>query len=115
MYPGQFPNLRFNLFNIVVALDLSQTSSLSFIGSTITSLISRSLPFTWGVAPLVETEDGKHHICSLSSDPYKSSQGARMARLFYYLVENFGRSKTMEFIQRVSIHPPSYSYDEMYM
>ena len=62
MYPGQFPALKFNLFNVVLAVDLSQTSSVNFIAATVQSLINRGLAFRWGVAPLGETEDGAFNV-----------------------------------------------------
>ena len=58
MYPGQFPTLKLNMFNVVLAVDLSQLSSIDFIASTVQALVNRGMPFRWGVAPLVETEDG---------------------------------------------------------
>ncbi len=86
LYPGQFPTVKYNLFNIVLAVDLSQASSIDFIGGTVNSLIRRGLPFRWGVAPLVETEDG-----------------ARMARLFYYLLEVVGADDALGFLLSVSV------------
>ncbi|PIL30079.1 hypothetical protein GSI_07656 [Ganoderma sinense ZZ0214-1] len=85
MYPGQFPTLKLNLFNVVLAVDLSQLSSVDFIATTVQMLISRGLPFRWGVAPIVETEDG-----------------SRMARLFYFLMENFGGDETLAFFLNIS-------------
>ncbi|TCD67335.1 hypothetical protein EIP91_000256 [Steccherinum ochraceum] len=84
MYPGQFPSIKLNLMNIVLAVDLSQTSSLNFIGTAVDNIINRSFPFRFGVVPIVETEEG-----------------LQMARLFYWLIENVGREKTMQFIQRI--------------
>lgn len=89
LYSGQFPTVKYNLFNIVLAADLSQASSIDFIGGTVNSLIRRGLPFRWGVAPLVETEDG-----------------ARMARLFYYLLEVVGADDTLGFLLSVSANIP---------
>ncbi|THH29185.1 hypothetical protein EUX98_g5002 [Antrodiella citrinella] len=84
MYPGQFPSIKMNIFNIVLAVDLSQSSSLNFIGSAVNNIINRQFPFRFGVVPVVETE-----------------AGLQMASLFYWLVDNVGREKTMEFIQRI--------------
>ncbi|KZT07030.1 glycosyltransferase family 24 protein [Laetiporus sulphureus 93-53] len=84
-YPGQIPNIRANIFNTVLAVDLSQSSSLHFIGSTVSQVIGRMFPFRWGVVPLVETEEG-----------------AKMARLLYYLNEHFGKSNAMEFVRHVA-------------
>ena len=58
MFPGQFPNYRGNLFNVVIVADLSQTSSLHFLATTASAIIARGFPFRWGIAPLCETEDG---------------------------------------------------------
>ena len=65
-------------------MDLSQSSSIEFLGMTVNSLINRGLPFRWGVVPLVETENGK-----------------RMARLFYYLLDVFGPEDTLGFLLSV--------------
>ncbi|THG96572.1 hypothetical protein EW026_g5286 [Hermanssonia centrifuga] len=85
MYPGQLPNLKLNIFNVVVVADLSQSSALNFIAGAVSNIIQRNFPFRWGIVPIIETEEGE-----------------RMARLFYWLVENLGQTKTMEFIARIS-------------
>lgn len=56
---GQFPSVRRNLNNIIAVLDLSLPSSLAFIANPVTTIIGRNMPFTWGVAPNVETESGE--------------------------------------------------------
>ncbi|OBZ72146.1 UDP-glucose:glycoprotein glucosyltransferase, partial [Grifola frondosa] len=58
LYPGQFPSIKLNLFNVILAVDLSQSSSLNFIAVTVSNLIERNFPFRWGVVPLVETDEG---------------------------------------------------------
>ncbi|KAH9015413.1 hypothetical protein EDB85DRAFT_817263 [Lactarius pseudohatsudake] len=65
------------MFNIV--FDPSRTTSLHFITNTVSILIDRSYPIRLGIVPLVETE------------------GARIARVFYYLTEKYGRVATMPF------------------
>lgn len=55
---GQFPTIRRNLYNVIAVLDLSTPSSLAFIANPITTIISRNLPFRWGIVPNVETETG---------------------------------------------------------
>ena len=59
MYPGQFPNVKRNLFNIVLAVDLSQSGALQFVGGTAFNIINRNLPFRFGVVPLAETREGQ--------------------------------------------------------
>ncbi|KAF8069177.1 glycosyltransferase family 24 protein [Lyophyllum atratum] len=88
VYHG-FPSVKLNLFNVVLVLDLSQTTSLSFIAGPMANIINRNFPLRFGVVPSAETEDG-----------------IRMARLFYHLVRNYGRRKTLAFFQEVSEAQP---------
>src|SRR6266404_390887 len=76
------------MFNIVFIMDLSRPASLHFITNTISMLISRSYPVRVGVVPIVGTEEG-----------------AKMARVFYYLTQNYGRLPTMRFFGAVR-EPP---------
>jgi UDP-glucose:glycoprotein glucosyltransferase len=84
MYPGQAPTIRRNLFNIMVASDLSRPESLHFTANTVSMLVDRSYPTRIGFVPIVETEDG-----------------AKMARVFYYLTQNYGRLATIKFFRAV--------------
>ncbi|KAJ7136717.1 glycosyltransferase family 24 protein [Mycena epipterygia] len=84
LYPGQFHNIKLNMFNVVLVLDLSQPSSLQTITGAVASIISRNFPFRFGIVPLAETEDG-----------------AKMARLFYHSVRTYGRRRTMGFLKKV--------------
>ncbi|KII87653.1 glycosyltransferase family 24 protein [Plicaturopsis crispa FD-325 SS-3] len=85
MYPGQFHQIRLNIFNVVVSVDLSQTSSLHFVAGTVSNIINRSFPFRWGIVPNVETTAGR-----------------QMARLFYWLIDHYGRAKTMQFFKQIA-------------
>ncbi|KAJ7222294.1 UDP-glucose:glycoprotein glucosyltransferase-domain-containing protein [Mycena pura] len=85
LYPGQFHNFKLNMFNIVLVLDLSMPSSLNMVTGPVVSIISRNFPFRFGIVPLAETENG-----------------AKMAKLFYHAVRNYGRKKTMAFLKRVA-------------
>ncbi|KAK0480614.1 UDP-glucose:glycoprotein glucosyltransferase-domain-containing protein [Armillaria novae-zelandiae] len=93
LYPGQFHNIKLNIFNIVLVLDLSQTNALSFIGGAVANIVERSFPFRFGIVPSIESEDG-----------------LKMARLFYFLVDNFGRKKTMGYLKKMSLvgMPPQH-------
>ena len=84
MYPGQAPTVRRNMYNLVFVVDLSQPASLHFISNTVSMLIDRSYPARVGLVPVVETEDG-----------------AKMARVFYYLTQNYNRITTTRFFRAV--------------
>ncbi|EPQ50934.1 hypothetical protein GLOTRDRAFT_82068 [Gloeophyllum trabeum ATCC 11539] len=85
IYPGSFHNIKLNLWNVVLVVDLSQSSSLNFLVGTVSNIIQRNFPFRFGVVPVVETEEG-----------------LKMARLFYWLVKTYGRAKTMGFMRKIS-------------
>ncbi|RDB27081.1 UDP-glucose:glycoprotein glucosyltransferase [Hypsizygus marmoreus] len=75
------PNIRLNLFNVVLVLDLSQVSSLTFITGPMADIIEKNISLRFGVVPITETEEG-----------------TRMAKLFFHLVRNYGRKKTLAFL-----------------
>ncbi|KAG6827591.1 hypothetical protein H0H92_011214 [Tricholoma furcatifolium] len=85
VYHG-IPSIKYNVFNNILVLDLSQTHSLSFISGNMAMLINRQLPLRFGLVPICETEDS-----------------TRMAQLFYHLVANYGRKKTLTFITQLAI------------
>ncbi|KAG8706111.1 hypothetical protein FRC09_002564, partial [Ceratobasidium sp. 395] len=84
LYPGQFPTIRRNMLNIVLALDFSRTSSLSFIAGPVNNIISRNLPFRFGYVPLLE-----------------SAESRQAARLMTFMMENYGYEKTAQFLSTV--------------
>ncbi|KAG9126087.1 hypothetical protein FRC07_004930 [Ceratobasidium sp. 392] len=81
LYPGQFPTVRRNLLNVILALDLSRTSSLSFIAGPVNNIITRMLPFRFGYVPLLETAESR-----------------QVARLMAFMIENYGYEKTAQFL-----------------
>jgi UDP-glucose:glycoprotein glucosyltransferase len=104
MYPGALPMVRANLFNVILVLDLSYTSSLSFISGPMSNLLGRDLPLRFGVVPQVETVDGT--LCFMLSTQMRNLRkisGKKMARLFYYLIKNYGRKKTLAFLVPVCV------------
>jgi UDP-glucose:glycoprotein glucosyltransferase len=58
MYPGALPGIKANLFNVVLILDLSYTSSLNFISGPMSNIVNRELPLRFGIVPQVESADG---------------------------------------------------------
>ncbi|KAI0042052.1 glycosyltransferase family 24 protein [Auriscalpium vulgare] len=90
MYPGQVPGIKLNLFHTILAMDLSKTDSLQFLTNTVTMVISRLFPVRFGLVPLLETD-----------------ASAKAAKLFYYTVENYGRSKTVELFKQIAELPTS--------
>jgi hypothetical protein len=84
MFPGQVPTVRRNMYHVILVFDLARSSSLHFITNTLSMLIDHLYPVRFGIVPVVETEEG-----------------VKMAKVFYYLVQNYGRQKTMAFFSSV--------------
>ncbi|WWD15785.1 hypothetical protein CI109_100209 [Kwoniella shandongensis] len=83
LYPGQFHTVRRNTWNLVFVLDLASVPSLDIITSAISPMIQRGLPIRFGVVPMF--------------DPAVDDTSAKMAKLFHYSVNTFGRGATRDF------------------
>ncbi|KAG9010570.1 hypothetical protein FRB93_003838 [Tulasnella sp. JGI-2019a] len=68
---GQMPRVKRNVQNIVVAVDLSKSSTLTTINMLV-NLVQRGIPVRFGIVPIVESEEA-----------------IQVARVFYYLMDNF--------------------------
>ncbi|KAH7906009.1 glycosyltransferase family 24 protein [Hygrophoropsis aurantiaca] len=77
--------LRMNLINVIIVLDLSDPQSLVFLGNQVENVINRGFPLRWGLVPAVE-----------------SVEGAKMARLTYYIAENYGQARLSGFIRDIA-------------
>lgn len=84
LYPGQFPNLKLNLFNIIIVADLTDTLAFNFVSSSVSNIIERNFPFRFGIVPTCKTPESE-----------------KMAKLFYAMVQEFGRKKTIAFMRKV--------------
>ena len=62
MFPGSFPNVRRNLFNTVLVMDLSRSSNVYFIATAVANIVNRGLPFRFGVVPIINDEDSESLI-----------------------------------------------------
>jgi hypothetical protein len=98
LYPGQAPSIRRNMYNVVLVFDLARPSSLRFITNTLSMLVDRLFPVRFGIVPIVETEEG-----------------VKMAKVFYYLVQNYGRRTTMRFFSTVRTVCFSRCYHSCYV
>jgi hypothetical protein len=52
-YPGQMPQVRRNLINVILALDFEKTLSHAILAESITPFISRGLGIRFGSAPIL--------------------------------------------------------------
>ncbi|KAG8807237.1 hypothetical protein FRC17_004564 [Serendipita sp. 399] len=82
IYPGSFHSIRLNLWNIILAVDLSNRESLIWIFQHVSNIIERKFPFRWGIIPLVDTPEA-----------------AKAARIFYYVHKHYGAKEAMDYIR----------------
>lgn len=107
MYPGALPNIKANLFNVVLVVDLSKISTLNFLAGAVSSIINRDIPLRFGMVPVSESEDGQSILARRRAVLKRLALvGRKMAKLFYHLITNHGRRKTLEFLSAVR---PLYS------
>ena len=103
MYPGALPNVKANLFNVILVVDLSKISTLNFLAGAVSSIINRDIPLRFGMVPVSDSEDGQSILPRFGVVLKRLAlTGRKMAKLFYHLISNHGRRKTLEFLSAVS-------------
>lgn len=90
-YPGQMSLVARNLFNLVLALDLSQPEHVQFIVDTVPQYIARKIPIRFGVVPVV-AEEGHE-----AEDP-----ATAVAAVMWHLIDTVGRSTSLKVMGEVS-------------
>uniref|UniRef100_V5EY01 UDP-glucose:glycoprotein glucosyltransferase n=1 Tax=Kalmanozyma brasiliensis (strain GHG001) TaxID=1365824 RepID=V5EY01_KALBG len=73
MWPGKFPRLSINLFNVVLVLDLKQRETCRFMSDTVIQSLGR-VGLHWGLVPGGLEDDA-------------NSDSTRMARLIWFLLD----------------------------
>ncbi|KAK9346477.1 UDP-glucose:glycoprotein glucosyltransferase-domain-containing protein [Lipomyces starkeyi] len=81
-YPGQFHQIRKNIHNVVIPVDLNSLGDLFLISKHIRPLIQRGITVRFGLVPLVETERQK-----------------QQATMFYYLYVNYSLQAAMAYLE----------------
>ncbi|KAI2634577.1 UDP-glucose:glycoprotein glucosyltransferase [Xylaria nigripes] len=83
-YMGQMPQVRRDMFNLVVPVDLSSSDDISLVLEKLQGLVKRAFPVRFGLVPLARTE--------------KSEERAKLA---YYLADNYGLPSLMSFLENL--------------
>ncbi|KAI1117857.1 UDP-glucose:glycoprotein glucosyltransferase [Nemania sp. NC0429] len=81
-YMGQIPQIRRDIFNLVVPVDLSSEEDVSLVVQRLQGLVKRALPVRFGLVPLTPTKKAEER-----------------AKLAYYLIENYGLTSLMSFLE----------------
>ncbi|KAI1435884.1 UDP-glucose:glycoprotein glucosyltransferase [Xylaria sp. CBS 124048] len=99
-YMGQMPQVRRDIFNLVVPVDLSSLDDIILVVERLQGLVKRGLPVRFGLVPLTATEGSEER-----------------AKLAYYLTENYGRSSLISFLEHLitaheAAQPERSSFDK---
>ncbi|KAI0969178.1 UDP-glucose:glycoprotein glucosyltransferase [Xylaria arbuscula] len=81
-YMGQIPQVRRDIFNLVVPVDLSNADDVNLVVERLQGLVKRALPVRFGLVPLTTTKKAEER-----------------AKLVYYLTETYGLSSVMSFLE----------------
>ncbi|GAP85192.1 putative UDP-glucose:Glycoprotein Glucosyltransferase [Rosellinia necatrix] len=84
-YMGQIPQVRRDMFNLVVPVDLGSPEDVSLVVERLQGLVKRALPLRFGLVPLTPTKTAEER-----------------AKLVYYLTENYGLPALISFLEPFS-------------
>ena len=85
MFPGQMPQIRRDIHNIVVPLDFTDPKDVQSVIETLQTFVQRSIPCRFAVVPTVS-----------------SPEAEKQAKVLYYLYENYGLQVMLSYLVVVS-------------
>lgn len=101
--PGQFPQIRRNVFNVIWVFDLRSQKANRFLTEHLCPLIGAArIPLHWGFVPggLEEGPESDGELCRIRQtaechsrdciDPAMTPTATHIARLYWHLFERFG-------------------------
>ncbi|OJD32557.1 glycosyltransferase family 24 protein [Diplodia corticola] len=81
-YPGTLPNVKRDIQNVVIPLDLTNPLDVTVLVETLQSMVKRKLAVRWGIVPST-----------------KNVRAEQQARVVYYLLEYHGLSAVMQYLE----------------
>lgn len=88
LWPGKFPRLSLNLFNVVLVMDLSQKETCRFLSDTVLQSLGR-VGLHWGLVPGGLEDEA-------------NADSIRMARLFWFLLDHAGAEVTSDVLRKAA-------------
>ncbi|KAJ3578882.1 hypothetical protein NPX13_g1689 [Xylaria arbuscula] len=85
-YMSSMPQIRKDIFNLIVPVDLSNLDDIKLVVERLQSLVKRALPIRFGLVPLSPTKKAEER-----------------AKLVYYLTQNYGLPSVMSFLESYTI------------
>ncbi|KAI0520861.1 UDP-glucose:glycoprotein glucosyltransferase [Xylaria bambusicola] len=94
-YMSQMPQIRKDIFNLVVPVDLSSAEDVKLVVQRLQALVKRALPIRFGLVPLSPTKEAEER-----------------AKLVYYLTQNYGLPSVMSFLEPFMIEDQATQSDQ---
>ena len=84
-YPGQLPQVRRDIHNIILPLDLSDVKDAELIVESLQTFVKRKIPIRFGIVPLIN-----------------SAAAIDQAKIVYHLQDTYGLGAALAYIEAVS-------------
>jgi UDP-glucose:glycoprotein glucosyltransferase len=84
MYPGSLPQVKLNLFNMIVTVDLSKKADVLLVVEQLLMFIERRVAIRMGFVPITNTPEAR-----------------AQAQLFYYFRDTYGIPAALRYISMV--------------
>lgn len=84
-FPGQLPQVRRDIHNVLVPMNLTDSQDVEMLVETLQMFVKRKVPVQFGIVPLVSTENNKDQ-----------------AAVLYHLLDTYGLSAVVSYLTRVS-------------
>jgi UDP-glucose:glycoprotein glucosyltransferase len=81
-YPGQLPNVRRDLHNLVIPIDFSDRADVLLVTEGLQSYVKRMIPIRFGLVPVG-----------------KSEASQQQARVVYHLLDTYGLAAVVKYLQ----------------
>lgn len=91
MFPGQLPNVRQNVHNVVVPVDFANSDDIHLIVNFLFVFIKRKVPVRFGLVPVVHSKNGISQF-----------------KIVHHLHETYGLSALMTYLEEVMILDSTY-------
>ena len=82
-YPGQLPNVRRDLHNLVIPIDFSNQEDVLLVVEGLQSYVKRLIPIRFGLVPVGNSE-----------------AAAQQARVVYHLIESYGLAAALQYLEK---------------
>lgn len=87
-FPGQLPQVRRDIHNVIIPLDLTDPKDTELLVESISVFVKRAVPIRFGVVPTVASQAAKDQ-----------------AAVVYHLLDAYGLSTVLSYLSAVSPHP----------